>query len=160
MDKDPLICVRCPKNCAIEEQPDQRYLCVSKRPPPADSLLGQEWTSSREAPQAAMLPFEPPRTEEEVRQVLESMGFQILENASVGAFDGYRARIADPARAAQFGFKAKEQLRAAEGGQAMASTISCWKEKQGDHFVIWIYWLDVDIRDESGLPPYVRLYAK
>ena len=160
MDQASLICVRCPKNCVIEEQPDQRYLCVSRRPPSSDSLLGQTWTSAGEAPQATMMPFESPRTEEEVRRVLEGMGFQIVENATFGAFDGYRARIVDPVKAAQFGFKAREQLRAAEGGQVLTSTISCWKERQGDHFIIWIDWREVDIRDESALPPYVRLYAK
>ena len=93
----------------------------------------------------------PPRTENEVREVLTSMGFRILETRKVAGFPGYWVEIADPTRAATFGF---------EGYREGTDRILCWMEKQGQEYIIWIDWRHASIRDDSKLPPYIKLFAK
>ena len=88
------------------------------------------------------------------------MGFRVLRPGTIGAFQGYWIEIADPAKAARFGFSEKRQARATAKGQEMTSTIGCWTERKGEQLIIWIDWRDVSIRDESKLPPWVKLYSK
>jgi hypothetical protein len=127
-----------------------------------DSLLGTHWDAADDHKQAKATPppaksGRPPRTDDEVRQALESMGFKIVEKATFGALKGQWIEIADPAKATQFGFKERKRAMA---GKGMTGIIRCWTERKGDQLIIWIDWLDVEIKDDSKLPSYVKLYAK
>jgi hypothetical protein len=131
-----------------------------------DSLLGVHWPSGDDrqqgtaapAPQAA--PSWAPRTESEVRQGIENMGFRIAGPATFGSLQGYWIEIADHARAAQFGFKEIKKARAVNGREVITGTIACWTERSGDHLVIWIDQRDVSIPNDSKLPSYVRLFSR
>ena len=45
-------------------------------------------------------------------------------------------------------------------GKGVTGIIGCWAEQKGDEQIIWIDWRDVEIKDDSKLPPYVKLYRK
>ena len=98
-----------------------------------------------------LLTRNPPRSENEVHEVLNSLGFRILERRKVAGFPGYWVEIADPARAAKFGFK---------GYRGSSRRVLCWMEKEGQGYIIWLDWRHVSIRDDSKFPPYVKLFAK
>ena len=131
-----------------------------------DSLLGVQWESRDDkqqvaaAPVVKAVPSQAPRTEDEARQVIQSMGFEIVSPATFGTLQGYRIRIIDVEKAAQFGFREIKQARAVGRGEAITSTISCWTERSGDHLVIWIDQREVSIPNDSRLPPYVKLFSR
>jgi tetratricopeptide (TPR) repeat protein len=163
----PWVCARCPQNCSFVEEKDKTYICVgsgtsrreitpesSASKSSGDALLGVQWEKSSNDMKHA------PQTDKEIRKALENMGFKIIKTGTFGAFPGYWLQIADHAKAAQFSFKELKQIRYTERGQETSSLIGCWTEKKGDQVIIWIDWRDVEIRDESKLPPYVKLYAK
>ena len=131
-----------------------------------DSLLGVQWESGNEkqqvaaAPAVKPAPSRAPRTEDEARQAIQSMGFEIVGPATFGTLQGYRIQIADAAKAAQFGFREIKLARAADGKQAITSWISCWTERSGDHLVIWIDQREVSVPNDSKLPPYVKLFSR
>lgn len=175
----PWVCARCPQNCSFVEEPDKTFICASTRPAPrgttppdpsasrssGDTLLGEQWRSSDEKQETKATPppspyNQAPRTESEVRRALENMGFKIVKQGTIGAYPGYWIQIADHAKAAQLGFKELKQTRATERGTETTTVIGCWTEQKGDEQIIWIDWRDVEIKDDSKLPPYVKLYRK
>jgi hypothetical protein len=84
------------------------------------------------------------------------MGFKIVEKANFGAFPGYWIEIADPAKAATFGFQEYKRAIAVRG---ITGIVGCWTEQKGDQRIILIDWRDVKIRDDSKLPS-MKLYKK
>jgi hypothetical protein len=152
-----------PQPPVAKKEPAQKSAPMPpKAKPDTDSLLGVHWDAADDHKQAKAAPppsksGRPPRTDDEVRQALESMGFKIVEKATFGALNGHWIEIADPAKAAQFGFKERKR---AVAGKGMTGIIRCWTEQKGDQRIIWIAWPDVEIRDDSKLPSYVKLYAK
>ncbi|MEO0248338.1 MAG: tetratricopeptide repeat protein [candidate division WOR-3 bacterium] len=172
----PWVCARCPENCSFVEEPDKTFICAStgsttrgtapadssESRPSGDTLLGQQWRSSDDRQESKATPppsphGQVPRTESEVRLTLENMGFKIIEKATFGPLSGYYIEITNPARAAQFGFK---EYRRTVAGRGVTGMIGCWTEQKGDGQIIWIDWRDVEIKDDSKLPPYVKLYRK
>jgi len=147
----------------VKKEPAARTLPQPQQPKSdGDSLLGVHWSPSDDK-QAAKTTrtdtpsLQAPRSEDEVRQALENMGFKIVEKTTFGDLSGYYIEITDAVKAAQFGFK---ELKKARAGYGITGNIACWTEQKGNQLIIWIDWRDVEIRDDSKLPPYVKLYAK
>jgi len=167
-ESTPWVCAKCTPNCIFVEEPDRTYICASTSAggraasrSGGDSLLGETWDPSDKKSKGVTGGMEgAPRSESEVRQALENMGFRVVQPGTIGAFDGYWIEIADPAKTARFGFSERRQARATAKGQETTSTIGCWTERKGEQFIIWIDGRDVSIRDESKLPPWVKLYSK
>jgi tetratricopeptide (TPR) repeat protein len=178
-ERTPWVCARCPQNCSFVEEPDRTLICASTGPGPQgttppdssatptskDNLLGQQWRSADENQETKATPpsssqKQAPRTDSDVRRTLENMGFRIVKQGNIGIYPGYWIQIADPVKAAQFGFKELKQARATERGAEVTAVIGCWTEQKGDERIIWIDWRDVEIKDDSKLPPYVKLYRR
>ena len=78
-----------PPPSVAKKEPDQKGL---PKPPEAksdtDSILGTHWEASEDHQQAKAGPppaksGRPPRTDDEVRQALENMGFKIVEKTNI-----------------------------------------------------------------------------
>jgi len=171
IENDILLKKQAPDRRPDRSQTEKRYPPAKrhKEPDELDSVLGQTYTlgskkdrqparpTSLRGKERSLRGESPPRNEDEVRDLLSNMGFRILEKKQVGRFSGYLIEIVDHARAAEFGFKEWKQQR---GSRGLTGEITCWMEPKGDGFLIWIDWRDVRIRDNSRLPPFVKLYAK